>query len=149
MNSIIIRQATAQDAPSIMPLMIELGYSLELSELESRIEIYSGPNDIVLVADEGGEVIGFVSFHMIPLFHAPGNLGRITAMSISAQHQRKGIGKALLEKLEDHALNRGCVRIEVTSGDHRKDDAHIFYLSCGYAKDSRRFQKMLSKENQH
>lgn len=144
-NSILIRKAVVQDVSCIQLLMKELGYSIEQRDLESRIAIYYGPDDVVLLAEDRGEVIGFLSFHIIPLFHEPAYLGRITAMSISSKRQREGVGKALLENLDIHARERGCTRIEVTSGDHRKDHAHLFYQSCGYVKDSRRFQKILDQ----
>lgn len=126
--------------------MDELGYHLSPADVEARIEVYFSSSDAVLVADDGGEVVGFVSFHIIPLFHASSSLGRITAMCIHSNWQRKGIGRALLRRLEEIASSRGCVRIEVTSGDQREDVAHLFYQACGYAVDSRRFQKIIGDD---
>ena len=148
MTSIRIREAKSADAPSISTLMDELGYDLSPSEAEARIEVYLRSTDTVLVADDCGEIDGFVSFHVIPLFHASSSLGRITAMCISSNRKREGIGRALLTRLDEIASNCGCVRIEVTSGDRRSDDAHVFYQACGYAIDSRRFQKMLNQGEQ-
>jgi len=56
-------------------------------------------------------------------------------MCISSTQQRKGIGRAILGRLDDVARNKGCSRIEVTSGDRRAQDAHLFYQSCGYTID--------------
>ena len=124
--------------------MDELGYDLNPLEAEARIEVYLRSSGTVLVADDCGEIVGFVSFHVIPLFHASNNLGRITAMCISSIRQRQGIGRMLLNRLDEIAQRSGCVRIEVTSGDRRAGDAHLFYQACGYAVDSRRFQKILN-----
>jgi hypothetical protein len=41
---------------------------------------------------------------------------------------------------EDFAWDNGCVRIEITSGEHRAG-AHAFYEAIGYKQDSRRFIK--------
>ncbi len=128
--------------------MTVLGYDLNPVDAEARIAAYHKSSDSVLLADDCGEVVGFVSFHTIPLFHVSSNLGRITAMCISPDRQREGIGRALLTKLDEIAISSGCVRIEVTSGDQRIDDAHVFYQACGYAIDSRRFQKILNKGEQ-
>ncbi len=48
--------------------MDELGYDLSPADVEARIEIYLRSSDSVLVADDCGEIVGFVSFHLIPLF---------------------------------------------------------------------------------
>jgi GNAT superfamily N-acetyltransferase len=145
MISIRIREARSADAASVSALMDELGYDLSPADVEARIEVYLRSSDAVLVADDCGEIVGFVSFHIIPLFHASSSLGRITAMCISSNRQREGIGRALLASLDEIASSCGCVRIEVTSGDQRAEDAHQFYQACGYAVDSRRFQKILNQ----
>ena len=148
MTSIQIREAKSADAASISTLMEELGYDLNPREAEARIEVYLKSSDTVLVADDCEEIVGFVSFHVIPLFHASSNLGRITAMCISSNRQREGIGRMLLNRLDEMAQRSGCVRIEVTSGDRRAGDAHLFYQACGYNIDSRRFKKMLNQGEQ-
>lgn len=144
MSSIKIRQATENDATAISALMAELGYQLSPADTKLRIRAYSTSSDTVLVAESESEVVAFVSLHVIPLFHAIGCLGRITAMCVSSSHQRQGVGRALLASLDEHASAKGCVRIEVTSGDSRMNDAHIFYQACGFLVDSRRFQKTLT-----
>ncbi|MEZ0275792.1 MAG: GNAT family N-acetyltransferase, partial [Roseimicrobium sp.] len=64
-----------------------------------------------------------------------------TAMAIDPGYQRQGIGTALVGAAEEFARSRGCVRMEVTSGDRREKDAHVFYAGLGYASDCRRFLK--------
>ena len=41
---------------------------------------------------------------------------------------------------DQYFKSRGCVRAEVTSGDHRKE-AHLFYQSVGFVLDEKRFTK--------
>ncbi len=93
------------------------------------------------VAVCGDGVAGFLSFHAIPLFHEPGRLGRITAMAIDPAFQRQGVGRALVAAAEVFAIQSGCQRMEVTSGDRREKDAHVFYRALGYDSDCRRFLK--------
>jgi GNAT superfamily N-acetyltransferase len=76
----------------------------------------------------------------LPLFHTPGYLARITALVVAATARGIGVGRALLAATEAYAWSTGCVRIEVTSGDHRPD-AHAFYERLGYHVDERRFIK--------
>ena len=144
MKSLRIRPATRADAAALSRLISKLGYALDPDAVEVRIESCRPSSGTILVAEDMDIIVGFLSFHVIPLFHESGGLGRITAMSIEPTKQRMGIGRALLEKLDGVAADLGCGRIEVASGDHRANDAHQFYQACGYQPNSRRFQKMLT-----
>jgi len=144
MHPITIREATVEDAEGIAPLISELGYTITIEDLKSQIQKYLLDGDSVLVAIDVEEIIGFLSLHFIPFMHAVGGLCRITAMSISSSHRRKGIGRSLLNEAESVASNLGGKRLEVTSGDHREEDAHIFYQSCGFRLSDRRFLKDLT-----
>ena len=140
-TSIIIRPATKNDATSISALLSELGYSLEVAQVRKNIALLSSSsNDAVLVAEAALSVVGVISFHVIPLFHVVGNLGRISSLVVSSQRQRRGVGSKLVQAAEDFGWSQGCLRIEVTSGDQR-EGAHEFYQSLGYQLDERRFVK--------
>lgn len=138
-----IREAQAGDAESIAQLIEVLGYGLDASQVSERIEAYGNESSRVFVALDKATVVGFLSFHAIPLFHQQAMLGRITAMAIDPQHFRQGIGRSMVQAAEDFAIRVGCSRIEALSGDHREGDAHLFYASQGYRSDCRRFQKHL------
>jgi GNAT superfamily N-acetyltransferase len=139
-----IRQARVEDAEAIAALNVVLGYGLPTTEVPARLEAYGGDASRVFVAvHASGAVAGFLSFHATPLFHETGALGRITALAIEPGHQRRGVGRALVQAAEDFARECGCLRMEVTSGDRREADAHLFYAALGYASDCRRFLKRL------
>ena len=144
MSEPIIRIAQPEDGESILKLMQELGYQINFDDLLANLETYKGSSEVVLVAETNVGVVGFLSFHAIPLFHQRGKLGRITAMCVSSSSRRQGIGKLLLSHLDVVAVELGCQRIEVLSGDHRVEEAHQFYQSCDYKVDIRRFQKILT-----
>lgn len=139
----IIREARSADAAAISRLITALGYTLGPEDVSGRLAVYADGVSKVLVAEESGSVVGFLSFHAIPLFHQPGSLGRITAMAIDPEHHRQGIGRSMVAAAEKIAADGGCLRMEVTSGDHREQDAHLFYQSLGYRTDCRRFLKDL------
>ena len=140
-TTIIARPATENDAASISALLHELGYSLGVADTQKNIaRLSSSSGDTVLVAEAASAVVGVISFHVMPLFHVAGNLGRITSLVVSSQWQRHGVGRKLVQAAEDFAWSQGCLRIEVTSGDQR-EDAHKFYQNLGYQLDERRFIK--------
>src|SRR6267143_1378466 len=120
-----VRRAEAEDADAIAVCLAALGYA----------------TPTVLVAEDPTTgIVGVVSVHLVPLFHAPGSLARLTALAVVPGHQRKGAGRALIAAAEAFAWEHDCRRVEVTSGDHR-EDAHKFYHALGYAIDERRFIK--------
>lgn len=138
-----VREARDDDAHRISELLAELGYELDAEGVIESLADYRGGDDRVLVGELGGSVEGFLSFHVVPFFHARGRGGRITAMCVSVEHRRAGIGRLLMEAVEEYGRAARCHQIEVTSGDHRASGAHQFYEAMGYAPTSQRFLKRL------
>jgi GNAT superfamily N-acetyltransferase len=136
--SIEIRSATVQDAEQISPLIRELGYALSPQQLrEKLLFMQDSKADRVLIAASGEELLGCVSLHVVPLLHADGNLGRITALVVSEQRRGHGIGHALILQAHQWFEAAHCTRFEVTSGDQR-ERAHRFYERHGYARQGQR-----------
>lgn len=145
MTNYQIREAGDADAVALARLVEVLGYKLGAEHVAGRLLAYAGDFSKVFVATQGGKLIGFLSFHAIPLFHEAAMLGRITAMAVDPQHQRAGVGAGLVVAAETFARRVGCLRMEVTSGDRREKDAHVFYAAQGYHSDCRRFVKVLGQ----
>jgi len=138
---VTVRRAEAGDAAAIAVCLAALGYATPPALVAEKLSAFGGASDIVLVAEDTiSGIIGVVSVHLVPLFHATGNLARLTALAVVPGHQRKGVGRALVAAAEAFAWERDCRRVEVTSGDHR-EDAHTFYRALGYEMDERRFIK--------
>ncbi len=136
-----IRLAKLEDAQAIAQLMVQLGYASNPELVSGKLELLAAnPLYCVFVAQQGGTLAGVISVHALELFHAPGRLGRITALVIDAAHRQQGIGKLLFQRAEQFFIQTNCVRVEVTSGDHRPE-AHTFYQSLGFQIDERRFIK--------
>jgi ribosomal protein S18 acetylase RimI-like enzyme len=137
-----IRRATDSDAPKIADLLGELGYSVHPSFMLERLALLQArPDACVLVAEAAESVIGVVSVHLFPLFHADVWTGRVTALVVSARHRRRGIGKLLLDAGEAFAWQARCTRVEVTSGGTH-EPAPQFYESNGYERLDQHLVKM-------
>ena len=68
----------------------------------------------------------------------------IMGIAVSNDHKRKGIGRALLQQVEQWARDTGAVGIRLVSGASRTE-AHTFYRRCGFdgSKEQINLKKML------
>ena len=145
MEAAVIRGAKVEDTPQIATLLEQLGYPSESEVVREKICLLSsGCADKIWVAEFQAKVVGLLVFHLTPLLHVSGSLGRITALVVDEKSRRKGIGRQLVETAERWAWESDCTRIEVTSGDQRAQ-AHQFYQELGYALEAKRFTKRKTK----
>jgi GNAT superfamily N-acetyltransferase len=140
----LIRHAHSGDCDTLVELSQQLGYEISPDDVAANLYEYEKVHGFVFVTEEDGALIGFVSGTFIPLFHKREMMCRITALCVREQNRKAGIGRALLEKVEELCSNKECSYIEVTSGAHREKVAHPFYEAMGYvAYDGKRYMKTL------
>jgi N-acetylglutamate synthase-like GNAT family acetyltransferase len=145
--AVAVRPARLDDAPALVSLLAELGYSTDADTLKRRRDaLVADPAVTVLVAERDGRVVGLASMHVMPLIErAP--LARLSAIVVAADERRAGIGRALVERVESEARARGCERLELTSAE-RRADAHAFYRDLGFEPASQRFIKSLAGDGE-
>jgi ribosomal protein S18 acetylase RimI-like enzyme len=85
----------------------------------------------VLVAEQGGEVLGFVAFHLVPRFETEDWFIRIITVVVDPGARSRGIAKALLADVERIGAEEQVAFLEVTSGHHRPEATALFE-SVGY-----------------
>jgi GNAT superfamily N-acetyltransferase len=137
-----VRIALPADATRVHALLLELGYAPGVEDFLEQFEAHrlTDGTRVFVAVDDDAALTGVLSASVIPLFHQPGSLGRITALVVSSACRGRGVGTALVVAAEDWFRSRGCQRAEVTSGDARVD-AHRFYRARGFASASQRFIK--------
>jgi GNAT superfamily N-acetyltransferase len=142
-SEIMIRIARNEDADVLAILLTQLGYPQEAPFVIRKLQALSERASAnVFVAEEHGNILGFLSFDSEPAFHREGNIGTITAMCVLEAARGRGIGRQLIEHAESFAKETGCVRIAVASGMQRLE-THTFYLNLGYEEKTKRFIKEL------
>jgi len=134
MDHITFRYAEENDIPQILDLIKGLAaYEHMLDEVVAtekllREWIFEKKKAEVILALEADEVVGFaLFFHNFSTF-----LGRagvyLEDLFVKPEHRGKGCGKALLQKLAQIALERGCGRLEWSCLDWNRPSID-FYLS--------------------
>jgi len=144
---VCIRKASLEDAPALVDLTHQLGYTINLQALSDNVKAYLGESDRSLfVAALEGFVVGYIALDVAQTFHRGGKHMRVVSLVIDRLHRGRGIGKLLLQKAEERAKQQGCWVVEVTSSSRRqKEGTHDFYLKRGYLKDGSQayFYKLL------
>src|SRR5471032_3425233 len=98
----LIREAVVDDAAVISQLLADLDYPT--SELEVAGRIFSmavNPDSHLLVAEEQGQALGFISLHFIPQIALAGEFCRISYLCVSS-HSRGGRSEEHTSELQSH-----------------------------------------------
>jgi len=64
-------------------------------------------------------------------------------MVVHSGARGRGLGRALVDHVEDIARDWGCEVVELTSNDARRD-AHAFYAKLGFVSQSRKFNRRVT-----
>ncbi|RIX53667.1 GNAT family N-acetyltransferase [Paenibacillus nanensis] len=141
----ICRASIRDDFDSIYELLKQLWPDKGLSK-HALSTVYSrsidSNHDFLLSAVLNGEVIGFGCMVIKNSFWQESFVGYLTTLIVHEEHRNLGVGKQLIEKLENIAKEKGCKRIELDSGFHR-ERAHQVYEHLGFHKRAFLFSKEL------
>ena len=133
----MLRDLKTTDVAAICEINKEaLGYVFSLEETASQLAKLSQDSHHYLLGFEDStshDLLGYVHAEVYEsLYSKPGF--NILALAVLPQMQGKGIGKTLLQGLEQEAKKRGYNFIRLNSADHRLG-AHAFYEKVGYTCD--------------
>ena len=128
---ITLRAAVPDDADRIATLFTDEGYPSGPSDILDRLGRFASAESRVIVADNGGEVLGFIALHAVPRFEHSDRILRIMALVVDAGVRERGIGRLLMEEAERVGTELGAAWSEVTAGHHRPN-ARRLYEELGY-----------------
>lgn len=140
-TEITIRLANEQDLDKIVEMLAddELGRARERYEQpipESYIKAFdaitSDPNNELVVACQGNEVIGVQQITFTPyITYQGGWRATIEGVRTSSQVRGKGVGTKLIKWAIQRSKDRGCHLVQLTT-DKQRVDALRFYESLGF-----------------
>ena len=134
----IIRKATGADVSGIANLYGELT-SLSPVKVESeRInEVAQDENTYLIVVEDDGELIATALVILAnDIMFARQPFAIIENFIVSKDYQREGIGKSLMDHIEEFCLDRDCSKIMLLSGSDNPG-AHDFYAAMGFDPDAK------------
>ena|SRR5438067_1084806 len=141
----LVREALSSDTDALASLMAELGYPVTPDALSSRIQKMP-PSSRTFVAELDGSIAGFVGCSALAIYESDIPVCWIMALSVAQRFRRRGVGRALLLRVEQWCAASGLHDIRVHSGERRRD-AHAFYEACGFEHTGRRFKKSLPAQD--
>ena len=144
----MIRTVQVNDALQIRDLCHQaLGYDSTIEKVAAQIEKFNQPDSghfcFVYEDDQTGNILGYVEAEVYESLYSDAGLN-ILGLAVFPFAQGRGIGRQLMERMEDFAKSHQYTFIRLNSASHRKE-AHVFYEHIGYEgnKTQKRFLKIM------
>ncbi|SCL22319.1 L-amino acid N-acyltransferase YncA [Micromonospora rhizosphaerae] len=139
MSDVTFREAVRADLPAVIALLADdvLGKARDFTEVDDAYEkafadITADPRNHLIVAEQGGELVGCMQLTYIP------GLGRhgaerslIESVRVRSDLRGRGLGREMMTWAIDQARQRGCALVQLTT-DKTRADAHRFYRNLGF-----------------
>jgi ribosomal protein S18 acetylase RimI-like enzyme len=133
-----IREARPEDAFQVTELVRLLarneGEESPITEADV-LSFLSFPGAVVLLAEEGGEVLGMLSYVIRPNLYHGGLVGLIDELVVYPRARGRGVGSALIQAVVSRCAASGCREISVsTMPDNTR--ALAFYRRHGFTDEA-------------
>jgi len=131
---LVVRRGQIADAMRVANLSAMLGYPVTPEIMEQRLERLLGlqTHAVFVVETPSREVVGWTHAAEQEILEA-GCLCEIWGLVVAEGQRGRGVGRRLIEAVEQWALARGLGEISVRSNVVRTE-SHPFYERMGYAR---------------
>jgi GNAT superfamily N-acetyltransferase len=145
-----LRAATTSDSAEIARLTGELGYAADPAAIARRLaRIADRPDQLVLVAVLDGRVAGWLQAHASDVLES-GFRVEIVGLIVGEDCRRRGVGRRLVQRAEQWAVEVGASAVVVRSNT-RRTESHLFYPALGFSasKTQAVYRKPLPNDASH
>jgi ribosomal protein S18 acetylase RimI-like enzyme len=142
-SQIKLRPARRDDVAAIIAMLADdhLGHARERLEdplpalyYDAFERLSRDPNIRLVVAEEGGHVVGCLQLCILPGLSSQGaSRGLIEDVRVASDRRSRGIGERLVQWAVGEARGRGCKLVELLT-HHTRTDAQRFYERLGFAR---------------
>lgn len=144
-DGLAVRPLRSEDSPAVIAL-VERAYAeypgcvLDLpgvdADLPELAEAWRDAGGCGWVVEDGAEVVACVG--LVPVGDdEQGPRVELKRLYVAGTHRRRGLGRALVELVERHAVDDHRARSVELWSDTRFVDAHRLYERCGYRHTGR------------
>jgi len=126
-------------------LITELGYPTTEEEMKGRFyNVDQHPDYQTFVAVVDTMVVGMIGLIKNFFYEKNGTYIRIGALVVNLKFRNRQIGRQLIRKAEEWAIETGSEYIYLNSGNREeRKDAHVFYQRMGFEARTVGFVKLL------
>ena len=126
MSNITIRPYSEGDLNSIVSLweICELSrpWNDPVKDIERKLSVQ---RELFLILEKNGEILGSV------MGGYDGHRGSVNYLGIHPDHKNEGLGKLLMNRIEEELIKMGCPKINLMVRNSNLD-VHEFYRVIGY-----------------
>ena len=141
--NIVIREIESKDYVSVASIWRDVLSILQATD-ENVIRTYEKMKGdsryCTFVAEVNGAVVGLATTVITLAIDHPNGYIKLNGLAVLPEFQHRGIGKMLMERVEELAREHNASGIGLASGFQRTG-AHEFYEHLGYKKTSFWFRK--------
>ena len=143
----MFREINIADTPEVAEICkAALGYDVDVESVKKQIEkLTNDKNQHIIIGyeyEKTRKIIGFVHAQMYESFYSDLGLN-ILGLAVNPDFQGRGIGRKLMNKLEDYAVDNNISFIRLNSA-MKREEAPNFYEHVGYTCD--KIQKRFIKK---
>jgi len=132
MSNAVIRMIATQDYEDIHNLNTELGYTYDKDKVYKKIiNVLEAGNDIILVAEKDGKVVGYAHGSPYETLYADNLLNTVCFCVKEGIGEEEEIGNELYDAFEERAKRFGFKGMRL-SLDQERAKAHKLFLKHGF-----------------
>ena len=148
-----VRAAIERDLPAVLELYAQPDFDRdqvlplhEAARLFARFARY--PDYTLYVAERDGRIVGsFALLIMDNLGHLGAPSGIVEDMVVAPSVQAQGVGRTMMAFARNRCREKGCYKL-VLSSNAKRERAHEFYESLGFARHGYSFRLDLAAVSQ-
>jgi ribosomal protein S18 acetylase RimI-like enzyme len=140
---ITVRPARRDDVSAIITMLADDHLGRARERLEQPLpklyddafeRVKRDPNIQLVVAEEGGKVVGCLQLCILPGLSSQGaSRGLIEDVRVASDRRSRGIGEKLVQWALEEARGKGCKLVELLT-HHSRVDAQRFYERLGFSR---------------
>jgi len=108
-----------------------LEFDISINSPEHLKEKIANPQELLFVSEENETIVG-IAFGKIV---GESGLARLGWIGVRPEHQRQGIGKALLKEFIEHCRQKGCHKVTLNTLPVLIPAINL-YLKCGFVPEA-------------